>query len=347
MRTDVVLRILDACRTLDRHAATLYAKLGERFSGAPGALWRRLESDQAVLARYWDALEAVLRDGGAPHLFDWPFSVEDEMHARVEQVEARVGLPANSLDQAFSQALSVELARLHPAVAGLLHHGREMGGLIGLDSPVDRISGRLEELVAGMSTLAPASLDRELLGQSLLELGRELQREAARGGTDPLTGLLNRRGVLASAEVLAHLARRQGTRLAVLVAGVDHLKEVNDRHGDDAGDAVLRRVAEVLEHGLRRSDVVGRTGGDEFTVVALTPSVEPDVDVERLAEKLRQAVAGAPWPDAPVTVSVGAAHGTLGGEAARDLNELLVAADENLYRAKHRGRNVVVVGEKP
>lgn len=347
MRTDVVLRILGSCRALDRQACELYEGLAARFPNAPGGVWRRLGDDQRGSLRYWDALEAVLREAGAPHLFDWPFSVEDEMRARVEDARARVVPVAGDVDAAFGQALTIELARLHPAVAGLLQYGRDLGGLIGLDSPIDRIAGHLGALVEGLEQQATPSLERDLLGRAVLDLWRQLQREATRGSIDPLTGLMNRRGLLGSAEVLAHLARRQGTRLAVLVVGVDHLKEVNDRHGDEAGDAVLKGVAEALERVLRRSDVLGRTGGDEFTVVALTSTEASDVDVERLAEKLRQAVAGSPWALAPVTVSVGAAYGTLGGEAARDLNELLVAADENLYRAKHHGRNVVVVGEKP
>jgi len=347
MKTDVLLRIIGSCRTLEESAARVYEALATGAGGAPGSLWRRLADDETGYVRYWSALEVVIRDSGSPHLFDWPFSVDDDLRARAA-LAARLQAPApGDVRAAFAAAARVELLRLHPAVVALLQYGNDLGGMIGLDSPVEAIGAHLGALVEGLDEQAGPGPERELLGQALLELWRELRRNASLGTTDALTGLLNRRGLLGAAEVLAYLGRRQDTRLAVLVVGVDHLKEVNDRHGEPAGDAVLRGVAALLERGLRRSDVLGRTGGDEFTVVALTPTDTPDVDVTRLAEKLRQAVAGAVWPEAPVTVSVGATYGKLGGATARDLNELLVAADENLYRAKHKGRNVVVVSERP
>jgi diguanylate cyclase (GGDEF)-like protein len=347
MRNDVVLRIIGSCRTIEEQVARTYRALAAGATGKPAALWSRLADDEDACVRYWGALEVVLRDGGSPHLFDWPFSVDDELRARAERARAHA-LPAPCpLERALAEAVRLELLRLHPAVAALLQYGRDLGGLIGLDSPVESLGAHLGALVEGLDELAAPSAERELLGQALLELWRELRRVASQGSTDPLTGLLNRRGLLSAAEVLAYLGRRQDTRLAVLVLGVDHLKEVNDRHGEPAGDEVLKGVAAILERGLRKSDVLGRTGGDEFTVVALIPTEAPEVDVQRLAEKLRQAVAGAPWHLAPVTASVGASYGKLGGEAARDLHELLVAADENLYRAKHKGRNVAVVAEKP
>lgn len=347
MRPDVLLRIIASCRALDESAGRLYETLAAGAAGPLGPLWRRLADDEQSCVRYWIALEAVIRDGGAPHLFDWPFSVEDELRVRVQRAQASSNGEPPAPDRAFAEALRLELLRLHPAVVALLQYGRDLGGLIGLDSPIATLDGHLGALVEGVEAHSAPNPERELLCEAVLDLWRELRSAAERGVVDPLTGLLNRRGLLGSAEVLAQLARRQGSRLAVLVAGVDHLKEVNDRHGDAAGDAALKGVAAALEGALRRSDVLGRTGGDEFTVVALTPTEAPEVDLARLAEKLRQAVAGATWPEIPITVSVGAAYGTPGGEAARDLHELLVAADENLYRAKRQGRNLAIVAEKP
>jgi GGDEF domain-containing protein len=294
MRPDVLLRIIASCRTLDETSEAFYGRLAEGAPGPLAALWRRLAADEQGCVRYWSALEAVVRDGGAPHLFDWPFSVEDELRVRVERAQAGSTSGASAPDHAFAEALRVELLRLHPAVVALLQYGRDLGGLIGLDSPIEVLDGHLGALVESAEAHGAPNPERELLGEAVLELWRELRSAATRGVVDPLTGLLNRRGLLGSAEVLAQLARRQGSRLAVLVVGVDHLKEVNDRHGDDAGDAALKGVATALEAALRRSDELGRTGGDEFTVVALTPTEAPEVDLARLAEKLRQ-----PWPAPP------------------------------------------------
>jgi diguanylate cyclase (GGDEF)-like protein len=165
--------------------------------------------------------------------------------------------------------------------------------------------------------------------------------------TDELTRVRNRRGLYAALEREFRRAERYRRALTVLAFDVDHFKRVNDAYGHAAGDRVLRAVAQALEDALRRVDVVGRTGGEEFVVVA--PETPPR-DAERLAERLRRAVA-AQVIDGPggellhVTVSCGVA--TLGQVEARSAEELLGLADEALYQAKRLGRDRCVLAASP
>lgn len=167
-----------------------------------------------------------------------------------------------------------------------------------------------------------------------------LRAQAARwerlARTDSLTGLASRRAVEERIEAEIDRARRTGRPLAVLLADVDHLKQVNDRHGHAAGDAVLRAVASRIERAVRRTDVAGRWGGDEFIVVCPDTGAEA---AQRVADKLVTVVSGRPVAlpvlHLPVHLSVGWA--VLGPDD--DAASLVAAADEHLYRAKVAGRS--------
>ena len=176
-----------------------------------------------------------------------------------------------------------------------------------------------------------------LLLQMLL-LQRRLHDSAAR---DMLTGLLNRRGLQRHVDAALSLARRSGTPLALAVIDVDHFKRINDKHGHTVGDAVLRRVAELLQRGTRPSDSVARLGGEEFVV--LMPG-DDGGHAMTAAQRLRASLSTDPvqvGPLAvPISVSVGVAQWSPGMDS---WDELFAAADEAVYRAKRSGRNRVVL----
>jgi two-component system cell cycle response regulator len=150
---------------------------------------------------------------------------------------------------------------------------------------------------------------------------------------DALTGLLNRRAILSQLGGTISGARRHGHPLSVAMVDLDNFKSINDEHGHAAGDEVLVAAVRAMRAHLRAEDQLGRLGGEEFLVVL------PDTDeraATRVAEKLREEVAGAPGP-VPVTCSVGLA--TWDGGTPE---QLLRRADEALYAAKDAGRDRVI-----
>ena len=157
--------------------------------------------------------------------------------------------------------------------------------------------------------------------------------------TDGLTGLLNRRTFDSSLEQRLREAQRYGRPLSLLLLDVDHFKKVNDTHGHPAGDAVLSGVAKVAQKQARETDLVARYGGEEMALIL------PETDARgawAIAERIRKAVEAAAHATEQgalrVTLSVGVATWTAGGESPDDL---LQAADKALYRAKENGRNRV------
>ena len=175
-----------------------------------------------------------------------------------------------------------------------------------------------------------------LLQRSLMH-----QQLAAAARTDPKTGLLNATAWQRQADAEVARALRTGAPLALLLVDVDHFKRVNDNHGHLIGDEVLRALAGELRQQVRGSDVVGRFGGEEFTV--LLPRTDA-AGAYGIAERLRASAAnlsvGAADVHIYVTVSIGVA---VLGQHGHDMFELLAAADVALYRAKDAGRDQVRV----
>lgn len=234
-----------------------------------------------------------------------------------------------------ARRLSQDLKRLARAANGIdgsgaasdipqLHSSRE----------VHRLSQALRGSIAQLRS-ANEAMERQVRERTLQlqQANAELEHQAR---SDPLTGLLNRRGFDFQLDFAMALARRSGRPLSVLVIDVDHFKRINDQHGHDMGDAVLRTLARAFRMRLRESDVLARMGGEEF--LALLPDTTADAAVV-IAEQLRELLAATPMAHGePVTASVGVAtlRGTTDTAAA-----MLRRGDEALYEAKGAGRNNV------
>jgi len=164
----------------------------------------------------------------------------------------------------------------------------------------------------------------------------ELRRLAT---TDVLTGLANRRHFLERTVQQLGRVRRYGESAAFIMLDIDHFKLINDTWGHAAGDAVLRRMAQVLTTAVRETDLVGRLGGEEFGVLLPQTSLEPALG---LAERLREAVAGASVEVDGETLRFTASFGvTLLHAEDESVDMPMARADAALYAAKFAGRNRV------
>jgi two-component system cell cycle response regulator len=212
--------------------------------------------------------------------------------------------------------------------------------------PVCFGTNQIAQIALAPSRRGASHDDRRFIALLANELGGPLRMaalvaEAQRlASTDTLTGLLNRRAFVERIEKARAQGDKQSFPMSMLLLDVDHFKQVNDKLGHDAGDAVLQGVARVLSSMARKSDFVARWGGEEF-VVALSQTAEAGARVA--AERVRRAIAESKYTlpngnEHRATASVGLAS----AEAADwHLEDLLSRADKAMYSAKHRGRNRV------
>jgi diguanylate cyclase (GGDEF)-like protein len=204
--------------------------------------------------------------------------------------------------------------------------GLEAGADDYLVKPVDT-----HELRARLNT-AKRILD---LQERLLATQYQLREQATR---DSLTGLWNRPMIFETLARELTRSQREHRPLAVIMADVDHFKDVNDTHGHLVGDTVLHQTAERLLAALRPYDTVGRYGGEEFLIVL--PGCCGGSALA-LAERLRQSVACAPLAAGATSLRVTLSLGVAAWDGASAVPDLLRNADAALYRAKRGGRNRV------
>lgn len=182
-------------------------------------------------------------------------------------------------------------------------------------------------LLSGIALWAQSAQLHMLLG---------LYRQATRDG---LTGLFNRRALFRQLRTELARARRHGRPLAALLVDLDRFKRINDRYGHPAGDDALRQLAHILAHECRTEDLLGRYGGEEFMVVA----TDTDADGgERMAERIREAVAAQPIATAAGDIAMTVSIGVTSWRPEEPLEDLLARTDAALLQAKEAGRNRVI-----
>jgi diguanylate cyclase (GGDEF)-like protein len=329
--------LLQACETVEEAYAVTGQGLGDMFEAMTGAMYL-YRASRNVLERKagWGPVTSPTTIG--------PTSCWALRRGSTHFVSATApALSCPHIVQRTGDSLCVPMSA-HGEIIGVLHlmshqttsqHRHNVQGPIGSAPDAKPFAAAVALLTDAKQQLAMAAAEQTSVALANLELRHKLQVQALR---DPLTGLHNRR--FAHEWMSREVARsdRAGQGLGVVMIDVDHFKRVNDVHGHDAGDELLKAIAEALRGALRPGDMPCRYGGEEFLILV------PDIGLTTLhqrAEALRTRVAdiglsyrGAPLPR--VTLSAGIAiypeHGTTAAE-------LVQAADTALYNAKHSGRN--------
>ncbi|OHX18710.1 GGDEF domain-containing protein [Chromobacterium sphagni] len=254
---------------------------------------------------------------------------------------AGLGMLALIAQLALFAYIRWQVAKPLLAAAGLLTDIAD--GKLDAQVPASRRSDEIGEVLAAIVILRRHSLEKRRLEGERQRLIEELTEVSQ---VDFLTGIANRRAFTQAAQAEIARANRSASPATLIMFDIDYFKQVNDRHGHDAGDEVLKHVAAILTQACREGDHAGRYGGEEFVVLASHSGAAAG---EAMAERLRASLEASPLalasgPTLTVTASFGVA--TL-NEDRPTLESLLAAADRALYTAKRQGRNQVQVAEPP
>jgi diguanylate cyclase (GGDEF)-like protein len=278
---------------------------------------RLADSDHAwVMTQFdghWEMLTAVARDTRR----------EAEIKAQdvAERAIARNGGPRNTDPVEIDGTIVVPLAA-----------GGQLVGALGIPEPGASFTEARRRIVSAASALLAISLRNA-------DLFRDVRENSLR---DDLTGCFNRSHALEVVESELRRARRSNSPVSLIMFDIDHFKDVNDRFGHLAGDAVLSAVGARMRDVLRGSDLKCRYGGEEFLVLLPETPVE---GAKRVADTLRRDVADLQvrWKDETITVT--ASFGvTVALPSEIDIQSIIGRADAALYRAKQQGRNCIRLG---
>ncbi len=220
--------------------------------------------------------------------------------------------------------------------------GHTLAGMIQLWQYNEEIKRHNEELEAKVKKrtqeLNDALRKQEQLNDILLSANAKLDELAT---TDELTGLLNRRSFFDQANDEVIRSQRYTQNISVMVLDIDFFKSVNDTEGHHAGDLVLIELSKILQALVRKQDIVGRFGGDEFAIVLPETNLE---EARSLGERIRATVAESSVPIQERAIEISISMGlTLAQSGEKSIYQAMVRADKALYQSKAQGRNQVSV----
>ena len=319
--------------TLTLCAPVVYVLGALRFFGRAAALWRPLLALAIVYSAVQIATHHALGPAARHVLLAGCCALLFSAMAAAALYSARTFAQDMRLEMHFFALLVGGLGVLNGLKMGFI----VQGGLAALDMRTT-FQTIFYLYMSFLGTVLPPAI----VWLVLRRLSDDLRFMAAR---DPLTGLLNRRGMVDA--VAAHFRQPGRNTAHVLLLDIDHFKHINDRHGHQVGDQVLCHMAQILQTCTRQGDLICRLGGEEFVAICLNTD---DHGALRLAERIRHQVQlsafQAPGLTQPIhctaTLGVSAALHT-----AQALQTTLQDTDAALYRGKHNGRNRIETAAEP
>ncbi|WP_431637713.1 GGDEF domain-containing protein [Dyella sp. KULCS107] len=281
-----------------------------------------------LLARAYQVLyEVAKRRGNAAEALDW--------HERFVEADK------HTLDAASASSLAYQRVKQEvDDKLRQLQQAEDSNRILQLRQALDRKAVQASRLSIVLLLTVLASVVFWLI-----RLKRSQKRFMRLARHDGLTGIFNRQHFVEQAERMLAAAQRDGQHVCLLLMDLDHFKLINDAHGHAFGDLVLKRAVAVCHDHLRKSDIFGRLGGEEFGI--LLPGCMLASVAER-AEAIRVTIAETSDDEDTRGVVISASLGVASTEhAGYDLQQLMADADNALYRAKRGGRNRVVLDDVP
>jgi diguanylate cyclase (GGDEF)-like protein len=331
-------KIVGTCLEIDLMAVKVYRKFMDVPVGEPiQSLFQTMYQDETRHVAYWRGLLERSQHSGISDIFEAPDKILFELggvaDAALSFQHDLIAHTPRDPHEMILRMIRMEYALLQPSFLALFGFADILPGRRTME---EEYEDHMQHICGALNAQAGENPMFPLFGELLRRVWHETKRLVTLNQSDTLSGVLNRRGFHAQIRPMLFLSLRKRFPVALMLIDIDLFKNINDSHGHQAGDKVIRQVALSVRDSVRQSDVVARYGGDEFIVFLF------DVRAGGLAEmarKIKAALEKGAESVAPVTVSIGIASLIPGDDADRTLERLLLEADAALYEVKAAGRN--------
>jgi diguanylate cyclase (GGDEF)-like protein len=337
MTSEILQSILIICKEIDVIASKLYTKISHKIiNGEEKTFWQNMAAEEREHVLFWKNAIVYSEENTIPEIFiEEKVVYEDLKRSKelaiklLESIEQR-----EDTKSYFTTAYWMEFYLLYPSLDLIFHY---MAILSNCRNPETDYEKHLLRFVDGFKRFGNVSQEMELLGSLLNSIWKRNRELVTMSMYDALTKVFNRKGINDLMISYSSLAKRNNYNNGLLMIDIDNFKKVNDTYGHQFGDVVLKEIADRLSKSLRKSDLLGRFGGEEF-IVFLT-NIENE-EIKKIANKLVSVISGSEIQNVKVTISIGCC---ITETQALDENEMISkmisCADAKLYNAKNNGKN--------
>lgn len=266
--------VLELCSKIQYAIAEAYTSMASRSqNGQIQDFWTELAFQRSGYQKFWDRMSFMPSKGlYFSEFFDDLHTTQLELELLLQKVSAlsKSYSRCTSAKDCVLFAYHLEYYSLHPAFITLFHFARYTHNQT---TPQDNYEFLLSQLDNACSKMQVNCPEFDLIRELMATLWSQTQKIAVQNNTDPLTGVLNRRGLLNVMLASAQLALREGSHVAIMIIDIDEFRKVNHHCGNLVGDEVLKAAVTAIKSRIRGSDIIGRYNGEEFAVYF--PRIDP------------------------------------------------------------------------
>ncbi len=337
---NILIKIIDLCKKIGETGVIIYSNLAKNAENkAESGFWNEMSKDLEDHIPYLEHTINLAIEGMMPQVFHEPVEILSELEKTRPPIEKLLQQSENDLktSDAFLLAYRLEFFMAYQAFERLFQFIRNVEG----KTHSEEYGRHIEKLIDFLHKNNSATLEQELISDTLLRMWDENRRLTIQSQKDPLTGLWNRRGFYEITTPLMHLAKREENSVALMIMDIDNFRELNATYGHQKGDEVLMMVSNCLRSGIRRSDIPARFGGDDFIVFF------PNIDTKFLlktGKRVAELIRLKSKTVVPTTVSIGICHGEFHNTPEREIEQFIRAASSLMTASKASDTIDVCIG---
>ncbi len=335
---EILLNIVNKCIELEKVAYSTYSSISNNIKDEKLSLFfKEMANEELGHIQFWEHTQMLVKSSVVEHIMDR----EEEMLKEISDtykiafnLKERIKSQDN-LKNIFTLSLYLETYLMRPSFVIVFEFVKNISNI---KNPLDSYKLHLERFINKFKEQNIDNLELTSIAGIIFQLYKENLELSRLNQVDILSGLLNRRGLFSTLHSIVHILSRDKKPCGMIMIDIDNFKRINDEYGHQLGDQVISAVGSIIKSCIRKSDIAGRYGGEEFLV--LLPDIKSG-NIKNVAENIRLKISEEFKNRIPITISAGCSYLEKIDRADEDLMNLIRIADGNMYVSKREGKNRV------